>query len=179
MSDFIRPQNLQNELVRLELLKDSDFERLYAVAADPEIWEQHPSPDRYKRDVFQKFFDGAIESGSAFLIVDKPTGQVTGSTRFYEYDEADRSIAIGYTFLAKKYWGGMYNASVKKVMLDYAFQWVDKIYFHVGADNIRSQIAVKKLGAILVETVMFDHYGEKIPHHLYILEKNNDAIVCL
>lgn len=169
----LQPVDLHNELVRLEPLEESDFERLYSVASAPEIWEQHPSPDRYKRDIFQKFFDGAIESGSAFLIIDKSSGHVTGSTRFYEYDETNKSIAIGYTFLAKKYWGGMYNASVKKLMLDYIFQWVDRVYFHVGESNLRSQIAVKRLGAVWVETVMFEHYGEKIPHHLYVMEKDS------
>lgn len=165
------PVDLHNELVRLESLEESDFERLYSVASDPEIWEQHPSSDRYKREVFQQFFEGAIDSQSAFLIIDQVTGQVIGSTRFYEFDETNKSIAIGYTFLAKKYWGGKYNASVKKLMLEYAFQWVEKVYFHVGAENVRSQMAVRKLGAELLETVMFDHYGEKILHHLYVLER--------
>lgn len=173
MTDFILPDSLKNEQIWLEPLRESDFERLYAVASDPEIWEQHPSPDRYKKEVFQKFFDGAVDSQSAFLIIDQETNEVIGSTRFYEYDKINKSIAIGYTFLAKEYWGGKYNSSVKKLMLDYAFQFAEKVYFHVGASNIRSQTAVLRLGAQLQETVMFDHYGEKVEHHLYVLEKNN------
>ncbi len=169
---------LENELVKLEPVQETDFERLYSVASDPAIWEQHPSPDRYKREVFQKFFDAAIESGSAYLIIDKISGQVIGSTRFYEYDKANKSIAIGYTFLAKKYWGGIYNPSIKKLMLDYIFQWVDKVYFHVGVSNIRSQTAVLRLGARLQEMVMFDHYGEKVEHHLYVLNKEiKDSLI--
>ena len=44
---------LENEIIRLQPLQQDDFERLYAVASDPLIWEQHPNKDRYKREVFQ------------------------------------------------------------------------------------------------------------------------------
>ncbi|MFN5795437.1 MAG: GNAT family N-acetyltransferase, partial [Bacteroidota bacterium] len=64
----------------------------------------------------------------------------------------EKSIAIGYTFLAKKFWGGFINSSLKKLMIKYAFDSVDKIYFHVGSQNIRSQKAIEKLGALLIKT---------------------------
>ncbi len=51
---------LENEFVKIQPLQESDFERLYAVACDPLIWEQHPNKDRYKREVFENFFKGAI-----------------------------------------------------------------------------------------------------------------------
>jgi len=162
---------LSNEYVKLEPLKVTDFEKLYKVAADPLIWEQHPTPDRYKEEVFRLFFDGAIASGSAFLITDRDTRQVIGSSRYYDYQEAFSSIAIGYTFLARSHWGGTYNLAVKRLMLDYIFQLVEKVIFHVGPQNIRSQKAVLKLGARLDRIVDFDYYGQSRPHHEYVLEK--------
>ncbi|WP_370626055.1 GNAT family N-acetyltransferase [Apibacter sp. ESL0404] len=59
-----------------------------------------------------------------------------GSTRFYDYSENDKSIVIGYTFIAVKYWRTGINSSIKKLMIDYIFQYVDKIYFHIGSTNL-------------------------------------------
>jgi len=53
--------HLANDLVRLEPLAPSDLERVYAAAADPRIWEQHPNPNRYQRDAFENYFKGALE----------------------------------------------------------------------------------------------------------------------
>ncbi len=141
---------LLNGLVLLQPLKESDFEDLFNVASDPLIWEQHPNSDRYKRDVFQKYFNGAIESNGAFLILDKNNNSIIGCTRFYEYNEEDSSVAIGFTFIDRAHWGIGYNSAIKKLMIDYAFQSVKNIYFHVGLTNYRSQKAVEKLGAVKV-----------------------------
>ena len=156
----IQPQ-LENDLVILEPLNQNDFENLYAAAADPKVWEQHPNKNRYKREVFQTFFDGAIESKGAFKIICKETNQVIGSSRFYDYNESDASIIVGYTFYSTDSWGKGINPSVKKLMFDYIFQFVDKIYLHVGADNIRSQIAVERLGCKKVKEEQIEYFGEE------------------
>jgi RimJ/RimL family protein N-acetyltransferase len=145
----LQPQ-LSNNFVTLQPLKESDFEELFKVAADPLIWEQHPNNDRYKRDVFQRYFNGAMESGGAFLILDKKDNSIIGCTRFYEYSEEDNSVAIGFTFIDRAHWGNGYNSALKKLMIDYALQHVKNIYFHVGLTNYRSQKAVEKLGAVKV-----------------------------
>ena len=155
----IQPQ-LENDLVILEPLNQNDFENLYAAAADPKVWEQHPNKNRYKREVFQTFFDGAIESKGAFKIIFKETNQVIGSSRFYDYDENDASIIVGYTFYSTDSWGKGINPSVKKLMFDYIFQFVDKIYLHVGAENVRSQIAVERLGCNKIKEEEVAYFGE-------------------
>jgi RimJ/RimL family protein N-acetyltransferase len=138
---------LENERIKLIPLTNDDFEGLFHVASDPEIWMQHPNRDRWKREVFQTFFDEAINSKGAFKIMDNSTGEIAGSTRFYDYNKEDNSIFIGYTFYATKYWGTGINPIVKKLMMDYIFQQVDKVYFHVGSTNLRSQMALSKIGA--------------------------------
>lgn len=151
---------LENENVKLVPLNPNDFEELFSVASDPKIWEQHPNKDRYQREVFEKFFQGAIESKGAFKIMDKSSNEVAGSTRFYDYNPDENSIFIGYTFYATKFWGSKLNPQVKKLMLDYIFQFVDKVNFHVGKDNIRSQKAMEKLGAKKVDEVNVAYFGE-------------------
>lgn len=151
---------LENEQIVLQPLKVIDFEILYTVASDPEIWQQHPNKDRWKKDVFRTFFEGAVQSGGAFKVVDKATGMVIGSTRFYDYQPEDNSIFIGYTFFATSCWGKGINQQVKNLMLDYIFQFVDQVNFHVGESNIRSQIAISRLGAIKVGQQEVTYVGE-------------------
>lgn len=163
----LSPQILEDDLVQLIPLTEKDFDALFLVASDPLIWEQHPTPDRYKREVFKMFFDNALASGSAFLLYDKKSGYLIGTTRYYDYKEEERVIAIGYTFLARKYWGGAYNQAVKKLLLDYAFQFVEKVVFHIGATNIRSQKGTMKLGAVWVRELELDWQGNPFPSPYY------------
>jgi len=151
---------LENPAVLLKPLKPEDFEALYLTASDPKIWEQHPNKDRWQRDVFLKYFQGAMESNGAFLIIDKATGGIAGSTRFYDYNETEKSILIGYTFYAVKFWGTGLNPAVKKLMMNYIFPFVDKVHFHIGATNIRSQIAIQRLGAVKIGEETVAYYGE-------------------
>lgn len=151
---------LENKLVQLVPLQEFDFERLYEVASDPLIWEQHPNKDRYQRAVFERFFKGAIESGGAYLILDIDSKEVIGSTRYYDYDQEKSHVFIGYTFVGRKFWGQGYNPSFKKLMIDYAFQFVDQVMFHIGAQNIRSQMAIERLNAVKVGEEEVAYYGE-------------------
>lgn len=160
MMNFELLPALENELIKLEALKESDFETLYSIASDPEIWEQHPNKDRYKRPVFETFFKGAMESKAAFLVYDKQTNVPIGSSRYYDLDFKNKSLAIGYTFLAKDHWGGAFNRSLKTLMLDHAFTYFDKVILHIGAYNIRSQRATEKLGAKKIAEIEMEYYGE-------------------
>ena len=154
------PEVLENDDVKLVLVKESDFEKIYEIGSDPKVWEQHPNPTRYQKDIFTTFFQGALESHAAYLIYDKKSGELAGSTRFYDYNEEDNSIFIGYTFYATKFWGTGINPKVKHLMMDYIFQYVDKINFHVGEDNKRSRIAMERLGAKLKEIIRVAYFGE-------------------
>jgi N-acetyltransferase len=139
---------LQGELLSLRPLRPEDFRDLYTVASDPLIWEQHPVKDRYKEDVFKGFFRGALESGGALIAIDSKDGQVIGSSRFHGYDEEKSEIEIGWTFLARSHWGGVYNREMKQLMLRHAFKFVNSVVFLVGPQNIRSQKALEKIGGV-------------------------------
>jgi RimJ/RimL family protein N-acetyltransferase len=141
---------LKGELVELRPQRAGDFDQLYAVAADPLIWEQHPASDRYKREVFREFFREAMESRGAFLVTDAKTGKVIGSSRYNGYSEEKSEIEIGWTFLARSHWGGAYNGEMKRLMLEHAFRFVEKVIFAIGVTNFRSQKAVEKIGAVRV-----------------------------
>ena len=144
---------LEDEKVRLRPALPSDFQELYKTASDPGIWDQHNAHDRWKETVFKKFFkDGLENEQGMYVIINKDTAEIIGSTRFYTFNEEESSIHIGYTFLDKKYWGSGYNFRIKQLMLDHAFQFVHTIYFDIYDRNYRSQKAVSKLGASLYAT---------------------------
>jgi len=152
---------IENPWIKLEPLAQSDFDALYSVASDPLIWEQHPNKNRYQRDIFATYFKGAIESGGAFCVIDNATGTLIGSSRYYDLDEAQRIVAVGYTFIARDHWGGHYNRALKTLMLDHAFQFVDRVIFHVGANNWRSRKAMEKLGGVHIGEAAVSYYGEQ------------------
>ena len=137
-------------MLELRPLVPADFDALYAVSSDPLLWEQHPNNDRWKPDVFRKFFDVALESKGAFVIQDAKSGAVIGSSRYYDWDAAQRQVAIGFTFLARAYWGGVYNRELKSLMLDHAFRSCGAVIFHVGENNRRSRRAMEKIDGVLV-----------------------------
>ncbi len=134
--------------VSIRAIDINDFESLYEYASDKKLWEGHPAKDRYKKSVFEKWFKDALESGSTVVFLDNVTANVIGSSRFYVNDESPADISIGYTFLARSYWGGKTNFELKKLMLDYAFTYFNSVWFHIAPSNIRSQKAVEKIGGI-------------------------------
>ena len=143
---------LRSEILEVRPLRADDFEELYAVASDPLLWEQHPNSDRYKHDVFRKFFDEALASGGAFVVLDRKTGRVIGSSRFNCHDLVRSEVEIGWTFLARSHWGGIYNGELKRLMMSHAFKFVDNVIFFIGSTNVRSQRALEKVGGVRIGT---------------------------
>ena len=176
MSFDLQP-NLKGELIELRPLRREDWNNLFAVASDPLIWEQHPESDRYKEQVFKVFFQGALDSGGAFVVIDTKTRQIIGSTRFHGYDPEKSEIEIGWTFLARKYWGGRYNAEMKQLMLAHAFKFVENVLFFVGENNFRSQRATEKIGAVKSGTAT-KVYGNRPPslNIRYVIKKPREKV---
>lgn len=170
---FNTQPTLENQQVLLLPLEATDFTDLYAAASDPKIWEQHPNKDRWKPEAFGTFFEGAMQQ-KALKIVDKATNTIVGSTRFYGYDAQDNSILIGYTFYTTQYWGKGINPGVKALMLNYVFQFVATVYFHIGASNVRSQIAIGRLGAEKIAEEEVAYFGEA-PKLNYVYRLGKDA----
>ena len=139
---------LKGELVELRPLRAEDHADLFAVAADPLVWEQHPDPERYQESAFSGFFRDALESGGALAVIDNEDGRLIGSSRYHGYDEERDEVEIGWSFLARSHWGGVYNRELKELMLNHAFRYVSSVIFLVAPGNVRSQRAVEKIGGV-------------------------------
>ena len=143
--------HLVGDLLELRPLKPEDWESLFAAASDPLIWEQHPARDRYREEVFKEFFREALASGGAFVVIDRKTQKVIGSSRYFGFDPSKSEIEIGWTFLARSHWGGKYNGELKRLMLGHAFKFVETVVFLIGPTNFRSQKALEKIGGVMTE----------------------------
>ena len=158
--------HFEDSSISLLQIKKENFEELYLVASDPIIWEQHPENDRWKKEKFSIFYKNGLQNKFGFLLIfDKHKNKIIGSTRFYSYDKIDKAIRIGFTFISQEHWGTSINFQVKKMMLDYTFKYLDKVYFDIGINNFRSRKAVEKLGASLFS-------DNKRGNVVYILKKN-------
>jgi RimJ/RimL family protein N-acetyltransferase len=155
VKNFELQPHLIGELLELRPLRPEDWANLFAVASDPLIWEQHPDSDRYQQEVFQRFFDGALESKGAFAIIERKSGRIIGSSRYCNLDLTNREVEIGWTFLEREFWGGIYNRELKQLMLEHAFRFVDRVVFVVGEQNFRSQKALAKIGASFLKKAQF------------------------
>jgi RimJ/RimL family protein N-acetyltransferase len=151
--EFELQPTLTGTLIEVRPLRADDFDALFTAASDPLIWEQHPEPNRHERAVFQRYFDSAMESGGAFAVVERGSGKIFGSSRYWSLNPAESEIEIGWTFLERAFWGGRYNAELKSLMLGHAFQFVDRVLFVIGENNLRSQKAVERIGAERVATI--------------------------
>lgn len=145
---FDAQPTLEGRLLTLRPLAASDFQELRAVASDPFIWEQHPAKERAESAGFRSFFDESLASGGALVVIDASTGRIVGSSRFHGFDERAREVEIGWTFLAREHWGGTHNREMKRLMLEHAFRFVDRVVFLVAPRNVRSQRAMEKIGGV-------------------------------
>ncbi len=168
-----RQPTLTGERVTLRPSTPDDWEALFAVASDPLIWEVHPAHDRWKEDVFRAYFDAGMASGGALTILDRTTGKVIGSSRYDNWKPEADEIEIGWTYLARDYWGGSYNREIKRLMLDHIHAQVGTVVFTVGEGNVRSRKAMEKIGGVLragpPELRLMA--GEMKPHVIYEIRR--------
>ncbi len=169
---------LSGDLVALRPVRAEDWQEMFAAAADPLIWEVHPARDRYTEPVFREYFDSALASGTALTILEAKSGTIIGSSRYHDYRPELGEVEIGWTFIARPYWGGAYNGEIKRLMLGHAFRFVDTVVFLVGETNIRSQRAMEKIGGVKRPQLCDRVYrGQTVRHIVYEIRKPGTAPV--
>ena len=162
---------LEGERLRLRPLEEGDWDALFAVASDPDLWAGHPAHDRWQESVFRAYFANAIANKGALAAIDKANGEIVGASQFYDYldDEDGRgpSVEIGFTFLARSHWGGAYNREMKRLMLAHALGQVNYVRFRVGEANIRSRTAMERIGGKLTDRTQVELKAGKPSTNVY------------
>lgn len=168
---------LEGDRLLLRPLRADDWDALFAVAADPLIWDVHPQHDRWQEPVFRAFFAAALDSGGAVAVIDRRTGAVIGSSRWDRFDPAaGGSVEIGWTFLVRSHWGGACNRELKRLMLAHALRFVARARFRVGEDNHRSRRAMEKIGGRLTgESTVEPTASGMVRHVIYEIAREDFA----
>jgi RimJ/RimL family protein N-acetyltransferase len=83
-------------------------------------------------------------------VIEVASGVIAGSSHYQGLENADGGSAeIGWTFLARRLWGGSCNLELKRLMVAHALARIAECRFALGEDNWRSRKAMEKIGARL------------------------------
>lgn len=164
---------LENEKFLIRPLEEADRDHLYHVASDPLIWDQHPAKERSTKSGFDQFFDQSLASGGALIIIDKLEDRIIGSSRYELHQDDPKAVQIGWTYLSRDYWGNGTNSQIKKLMIDHAFQNMDRILLYIDHQNFRSQAATRKTGARKVSKEEYPAvFRDRPDYTTFVLEKD-------
>lgn len=156
-----------DDLVELRPLEAGDWDALFAVASDPQIWALHPAHDRWQEGVFREFFDEGLASDGAHVVIDRATDAVIGTSRYDVRVCETGEVEIGWTFLARSHWGGTVNSAIKRIMIEEAFAaGFEAVIFLVGETNVRSRRALEKIGAKLTDRRQEWPMADQVTSHL-------------
>ncbi len=172
-----RQPTLEGPTLLLRPLRPDDWDALFAVASDPLIWEVHPGHDRWQEPVFRIFFADALAHRGALVVIEKASERIVGSSRYQAHDPVDGgSVEIGWTFLERALWGGAANGELKRLMLEHAFRFVERVDFRVGEDNVRSRGAMTKIGGRLSErSSVAEMAGRQVRHVVFEITRESFA----
>ena len=165
---------LEGERLRLRPLTADDWDALFAIASDRQIWDQHPAGDRWQEDVFRKFFDESLGASGALVAIDRASDCIVGSSQFRPCPLDPSEMEIGWTFLARDQWGGATNRELKRLMLSHALKAFPRVLFRIGDTNWRSRKAMEKIGGKLVEGMLEkgEYKGEQVTHVVYEITRD-------
>lgn len=149
----LKKENLEGEFVRLEPLNQSHKEQLCEIIQSGELWKIQltviPHPDKVEEYInfANTVFDN--DEGLAFATIDKSSGKVAGTTRFYEADYPNKKVEIGYTFIGKAWQKSVINTEAKYLMLSHAFEVLklNRVELITDLLNLNSKRAILRLGA--------------------------------
>jgi RimJ/RimL family protein N-acetyltransferase len=158
------PPTLDGPHVRLEPLALEHLPALEAIAFDPAIWRYMLATIHTPADL-RTWADSALATQNTltWVTIKKSSGhtpdQLVGSTRFIDLDLTHRTTELGHTWLAAPARGTLINAEAKLLQLTYAFETLNlnRVAFKTHHENLRSQNAMKSIGAIY-EGTFRNHY---------------------
>ena len=150
---WIEPVTFAGSKVILEPLAFEHADGMAEAVKDGELWKlwftSIPAPD--KVDDYIKTALGMRENAGAmpFIIREKETDKIIGCTRYFNVDEVNQRLEIGYTWYSESYQRSAVNTECKYLLLSHAFEKLDAIAveFRTHWHNHKSRAAITRLGA--------------------------------
>lgn len=151
--DFKSDYILENDTTLLRPLKESDFETLLEYSInEPEIWSFNALGANGEENL-KKYISSAIQNKEKrteypFVVFDKLSNKIVGSTRFYQINLTYKTLEIGYTWYGKQFQGTGLNKNCKYLLLEFAFEnlGMERVGFRANNLNKRSINAMKSIG---------------------------------
>ena len=153
----IESSKLVGDYVSLELVSPNHRNIIRSLAKDERIWEFNKLLliDNKYDDSFDEYFNAALDGATmggqqTFVIKQVADDSIIGMTRLYEINQKEKTALIGYTWYVPSVWGKVHNKECKLLMLQYVFEEMkfNRVELRVAHQNIRSQKAVEKIGAV-------------------------------
>lgn len=148
------PTRLNGISVDLIPLEKEHFEELFVAASDKKLWQLIPI-DCSEKETFYATYQSALterDKGKQypFVIVDKASNKLIGSTRFFEIYPDDRKLEIGWTWITQPFWGTVVNLESKLLLLTFCFETLkaNRVQLKTKDNNIRSRKAIEKIGGV-------------------------------
>ncbi|MGK5057586.1 GNAT family N-acetyltransferase [Janthinobacterium sp. LB2P49] len=145
---------LRGQLVELLPLQPEHGPQLLQAAADGELWNMTvtvvPGPATMAAYIVTALEGRRAGSVMPFVIVQRATGSIVGSTRFWKIDRANRKMEIGHTWLAASVQRSGVNTEAKLLLLTHAFEAMQAVRVQFTTDelNDKSRAAIVRLGAV-------------------------------
>lgn len=144
---------LENRRVLLRPMQLTDVALLkYLALSQPELYQLMSSSIRSEEELCRFVKEGIHdrEAGISipFVVIDKDTNQVAGSTRFGHIETRHKRLEIGWTWIGKQFQGTGLNKAMKYLMLEYAFEVMDmnRVEIKTNEQNLRSRKAIEHIG---------------------------------
>ncbi|OHT46937.1 GNAT family N-acetyltransferase [Flavobacterium tructae] len=144
---------LENEKVLLIPFESRRNIELKEIIFDDGIWKYMGMYVRDEKD-FENYIQNTLQQKAAgicypFLIIDKATNRIAGSTRYGYLNLASQKCEIGWTWYGENFQGAGLNKACKFELLNFGFEAIQfrRIQFSADLENRKSQRAIEKLGA--------------------------------
>lgn len=177
------PTILEGVRVKLAPLDRQHFEPLATCAANTAIWKELPidgcNEDALLTNLREALLKRASGEEYPFIVIDKKSGNIYGSTRLFDLHPEHKKLEIGWTWYHPSYWGSGYNTECKLLLLQFCFEQlrVNRVQLKTRFTNTRSRAAILKIGAkeegilrndrvqhgIVKDTVIFSIINEEWP----------------
>lgn len=154
MLNPLDPVTLEGSIIRLEPAHERHVHGLFEVGADDAIWKAMIGPIRTTIPDFEDLVRRMIAGRDAgeqnpFVVVEKASDRVIGSTRLYDFSPVHMHIEIGHTWYAKEQRGTKVNPESKFLLLRHCFETcgLTRVQIKTNEKNAVSRAAILKLGA--------------------------------
>jgi RimJ/RimL family protein N-acetyltransferase len=180
--DFKEEYILENDVVRLQPLQSTDYEKLVEFSInEPELWSFNAnspdSPENLKKYIDRTLLQKERQVEYPFIVFDKVKHKIAGSTRFYNINLEAKHLEIGFTWYGKEFQGTSLNKNCKFLLLEFAFEkmLMERVGFRANNLNVRSINAMKSIGCVeegILRNFSTDAKGERIDAIVLSILKN-------